>query len=137
MLNNIVVVLSGKMVVKNWDNQPAFKTTESGLDIFTFSIPLPSGKDDEGNYTSEFVKVSLMGNRAKWFNDNYSRIDSVMVNGTPSVNVWNDKSGNAKGQLQINTFNVDIVTWKKSENSEQENSNNEPSKPKPSDPFAK
>jgi single-strand DNA-binding protein len=112
--------MSAKIQIEGHVGQaPEFKTTQSGKDYVRFSVAVNNGyKDNKGDWVNK---------EPTWFtvwawknfdaiNRNIAKGVRVLVSGRLGLDVYTNKSGEAKGNLQITADNVAVVCRDKREN---------------------
>jgi single-strand DNA-binding protein len=111
--------MSAKIQIEGHVGQPPeFKTTQSGKDYVRFSVAVNNGyKDDKGDWVDKdptwFTVWSWKNLDA--INRNVDKGTRVRVAGKIGLNVYTNKNGDAKGDLQITADSVSVVCYDKRE----------------------
>ena len=84
--------------------EPEMRYTQSGTPVTNITVAIDqSYKDSNGQKVerTEFVRVSAWNQAAEVLNEWCVKGQFMMFEGTPSINQWTDKDGNARADLEI------------------------------------
>lgn len=99
-LNKIIV--QGRLTA-----DPELKKTSTGNDFTSFNIAVSRNyKNKDGNYPTDFFKVIASAQRAEFICKYFRKGDEIILVGSLETNLWEDKDGNKRTDIYINTDNV-------------------------------
>lgn len=100
---------------------PIFPKPNEYLHFVTFSVGVSkTGKDKEGNEKKETTWFECNSNSerlAKVIKAYVTQGTGVLVKGYPKVRSYIDKSGNAKGSIEVNINHINLLTSSKEKQS--------------------
>lgn len=89
-------------------NDAEVRTTQGGKTVASFSVAVDDGYGD--NKRTEWMRCSLWGKRAEGGLVQYlTKGQEVLVEGKASVNAYVNKSGEAKGSIDIFVGDLELI----------------------------
>ena len=106
-------------------NDPELKTvTADNLPLVTFSLAYTPRSKQNGQWVdgeTNWYRVAKFGKNAETYAKALQKGDEVIVIGTLKINVYTDKNGQPKNQLDINASEIGIVPKGQKTNTQQNN----------------
>lgn len=112
---------------------PELRYTQKGAAVASVNIAVNrERKDNDGNYPTDWWRLSLWGKNAENFANLTHKGSRVGITGRPEIDTWQDKNGNERQTPQIQVDNFDLLDPK---NSNQEPQDSKQADQPQSDPF--
>jgi single-strand DNA-binding protein len=98
--------MSTLIVVGRLGGDAELKTTQGGTEVCSFSVAEDIGYGESKK--TQWIKCSLFGKRAASLAPYLTKGSMVEVIGRPQVNVWKDKQGEARGNIEVAVSDINL-----------------------------
>lgn len=88
---------------------PELRTSKTGKSFCTFSCVVTVGGADDGKDVSQWLRVACFGEIAEKLAGRAKKGDRVYVEGSLTINQWNDTHGEVKHGLNVAAWKVERV----------------------------
>lgn len=95
------------MAAGNLGRDAEVKSTRNGKMLCTFSIAVDSGWGD--NKETYWITCNLWGDRGEKLSQYLTKGTQVVIRGRPSINKWENKSGEAQANFQVDLDDVTLM----------------------------
>lgn len=120
-------------VVGRLGADPELRYTQKGTAVASVNVAVNrERKDSDGNYPTDWWRLSLWGKNAENFANLTHKGSRVGITGRPEIDTWQDGNGNERQTPQIQVDNFDLLDPK---NSDQTTQDTQQTNQTQSDPF--
>lgn len=98
--------MSTLIVVGRLGADAELKTTQGGTQVCSFSVAEDIGYGDSKK--TQWIKCALFGKRAGSLVSYLTKGTTVEVIGRPQVNVWKDKQGEPRGNIEVAVSDINL-----------------------------
>ena len=88
---------------------PSLRTSKTGNPFATMNVVITVGTADDGKDVSQWLRVACFGDTAKNITSRAKKGDRVYVEGTLTMNQWNDAQGEVRHGLNVAARKVERV----------------------------
>lgn len=99
------------------DLELRYLKNESGVLNINLAVPR-SFKNLNGEYETDFIKVTLYGKTAEIVNKNCKKGDRIVIDGRLQYRTYQDKDGNARSDTSVVSEKVTLIELRKKEEKE-------------------